>query len=141
MLHVMAANSARVEFLASVIALYTKDPQNKEACAKHFKSGWEKRCLEMFGPILNAQAKRLPQAVPSHTLKIRDMKSRWGTCNVKKGVITLSSHLLQYPENCIAYVALHELLHFFYPNHGAGFYRALTSVWPEWKREKERLRV
>ncbi len=138
-LHVLAANSARMEFWASGITLF-KDPQNKEACAKHFKSGWEKRCLNVFEPILKTQAKLLSQAVPSHTLKIRDMKSRWGTCNVKKGIITLSSRLLQYPEGCIAYVALHELLHFFHPNHGAGFYRSLESVWPEWKKEKELLK-
>jgi len=139
-LHMEAAKSARVVFLSTEIVLYTKVPENKEACARHFRSGWEKRCREVFMPILESQAKRLPQAVPAYTLKIRDMKSRWGSCNIKKSIITLSSRLLQYPESCITYVALHELLHFFYPNHGPGFHRALDHMWPEWKRERERLK-
>ena len=138
-LHIVPGKKARVDFEPHAVVLHTPSPQDTEKCRRQLKSGWEKRCLEVFALIVAAQEKKIFQKVPPYTLRVRDMKSRWGTCAMKKGVVTLSSRLLQYPESCIAYVALHELVHFFHPDHGPGFHHALESLWPGWRQEKKRL--
>lgn len=78
--------------------------------------------------------------VPKPALRIRDMKTRWGSCIVNKGVITLNKKLLAYPRECIEYVALHEYCHFIHPNHSKKFYALVESFMPDWKKRRELLK-
>ena len=73
------------------------------------------------------------------TLKIRNMTSRWGSCQPKKGIITLNSKLIEAPRNCIEYVVLHELVHFIHPNHSRQFWNFVAMMMPDWKERKEEL--
>lgn len=60
-------------------------------------------------------------------LKIRNMKTRWGSCTSKKG-INLNSWLVMLPEHLSDYVILHELVHTKVPNHGKEFWEELDRV-------------
>jgi predicted metal-dependent hydrolase len=60
-------------------------------------------------------------------VRIRKMKSRWGSCNHKKG-INLNSWLMMLPDHLSDYVILHELVHTRYPHHGPEFWNALDAV-------------
>ena len=73
------------------------------------------------------------------TLKIRNMTSRWGSCQPKKGIITLNSKLIEAPRNCIEYVILHELVHFIHPNHSRQFLDFVAMMMPDWKERKKEL--
>ena len=73
------------------------------------------------------------------TLKIRYMTSRWGSCQPKKGIITLNSKLIEAPRNCIEYVVLHEFVHFIHPNHSRQFWDFVAMMMPDWKERKEEL--
>jgi predicted metal-dependent hydrolase len=64
------------------------------------------------------------------------MKSRWGSCNPRTGNITLNLQLIEKPKICIEYVALHELTHLIYPNHGRGFHSFMTLHMPDWRERK-----
>ncbi len=77
--------------------------------------------------------------VPYPKLKIRYMTSRWGSCQPKRGSITLNSRLIEAPRNCIEYVVLHEYVHFLYPNHSSKFYEFLSILMPDWKERKTEL--
>ena len=69
-------------------------------------------------------------------LKTRTIKTRWGTCIAKKGIITLNKRLIEAPLNCIEYVITHELCHLIHPNHSKAFYEMLTVFMPDWKVRK-----
>ncbi len=60
-------------------------------------------------------------------LKIRKMKTRWGSCTAKKS-INLNSWLVMLPEHLTDYVILHELVHTKFPNHGKEFWSELDRV-------------
>ncbi|MBS3970480.1 MAG: M48 family metallopeptidase [Clostridia bacterium] len=87
--------------------------------------------LDRVYPLLEKYGVKKPE------IKIRDMKSRWGSCNRSKGIITLNLKLINAPKCCIDYVILHELIHFKYRNHNSDFYNFLTSLMPDWKQRKE----
>ena len=71
-------------------------------------------------------------------LKIRKMKTLWGSFSSKRG-ITLNLELIKAPRECIEYVAIHELCHLFHLNHGPEFYNLLEQFLPDWKKRKQRL--
>lgn len=72
-------------------------------------------------------------------IKIRYMTSRWGSCQSKRGIITLNSKLIEAPRNCIEYVVLHEFVHFIHPNHSKNFYDFVAMLMPDWKKRKKEL--
>ena len=60
-------------------------------------------------------------------IRIRKMRSRWGSCNHKRG-INLNSWLMMLPDHLSDYVILHELVHTVHPHHGPDFWNALDEV-------------
>ena len=69
-------------------------------------------------------------------LKIRRMKSRWGSCS-RSGKITLNLRLIHLPPVCIEYIVMHELCHLRYLNHSKDFYAFLQICMPDWKDRKK----
>jgi predicted metal-dependent hydrolase len=72
-------------------------------------------------------------------IKTRYMTSRWGSCQPKRGILTLNSKLIEVPRNCIEYVVLHEFAHFIHPNHSKKFYDFVAMLMPDWKERKMEL--
>jgi predicted metal-dependent hydrolase len=60
-------------------------------------------------------------------LKIRRMKTRWGSCTARKS-INLNSWLMMLPDYLSDYVILHELAHTRFPDHGKRFWEELDRT-------------
>lgn len=65
---------------------------------------------------------------------VRRMQNRWGTCYPAKRRIILNSAIAAHPHCCLEEVIVHELLHFFEPNHGPLFYALMDRHLPDWRR-------
>ena len=71
--------------------------------------------------------------------QIRDMKTRWGSCNIQKKRIWLNIQLAAYPRECLEYVVTHELVHLLVPGHGKEFWAYMDRFFPDWKRVRKEL--
>ena len=60
-------------------------------------------------------------------LKIKKMKSRWGSCSSGNS-INLNSWLILLPDHLINYVILHELAHTIHKNHSQAFWNELQKL-------------
>lgn len=89
--------------------------------------------------ISQTYAKFQKYDVPFPTLKIKTMKSRWGSCQPQKGIITLNSRLTEAPRDSVEYVVVHEFAHFIHPNHSKQFWDFVTMLMPDWKERKKAL--
>lgn len=69
-------------------------------------------------------------------LRFRNMVSRWGSCQPKRGTLTFNIALIEAPLSCIEYVVTHEFTHFLHPNHSKKFYQQLAMFMPDWKERK-----
>ncbi len=87
-------------------------------------------------PVLLGPLKK--EEVEKPVLKIRKMKTLWGSFSVKSG-ITLNLELIKAPRACIEYVVIHELCHLLHLNHGPEFYNLLEQFIPDWIKRKRRL--
>ena len=73
-------------------------------------------------------------------LRVRDMKTRWGTCNIKTAMITLNLRLAERPVECLRYVLTHELCHLHEAGHGERFWKRMDVYYPDWKRVRKLLK-
>jgi len=71
---------------------------------------------------------------------VRDMHTRWGSCNTQTGHINLSLMLATRSDAELDYVILHELVHTRVPNHGPEFYAYMDRLMPGWKRIRKSLK-
>lgn len=71
--------------------------------------------------------------------RIRDMKTRWGTCNIRERRIWLSLHLAKYPPQCLEGVITHELVHLLERGHNKRFYHFMDLFYPDWRTVKKML--
>lgn len=74
------------------------------------------------------------------TLKVRDMKTRWGVCKVQARQITFSLRLAEKPREAVEYVVVHEYAHFAVPNHSPAFWSVVAQVMPDYKARRAMLR-
>lgn len=73
-------------------------------------------------------------------IRVRAMRTRWGSCNAQKGTLNFNLHLIDQPIECIEYVVMHEFAHFVHPNHSSAYHALMSALLPDWKQRKARLR-
>lgn len=70
---------------------------------------------------------------------VRDMHTRWGSCNTRTHHINLSLMLATRSDAELDYVILHELVHTVVPDHGPRFYAMMDRFMPGWKQLRKAL--
>ena len=70
-------------------------------------------------------------------IRIHPMKTRWGSCNCKKGTLNFNLYLVDQPIECIEYVVMHEFAHFVHPDHSPAYHALMTRLLPDWKARKK----
>ncbi len=77
-------------------------------------------------------AERMMLPVPVH--RIRRMRTRWGSCNIRDRRIWLNLELVRMPPEVIDLVVVHELAHLFERGHNRRFYAVMDHAYPDWRR-------
>ena len=72
--------------------------------------------------------------------RVKNMKTRWGTCNPHAKRIWLNLQLAKKSPQCLEYVTIHELTHFYVHNHGEEFKDYMNKFYPDWPEVKNLLK-
>jgi predicted metal-dependent hydrolase len=122
------------------LSLSVTDTNNTAIKQKLIGRWYDTQCKLVFDEVITEMYPAFQKhGVSMPKLTLREMTSRWGSCQPKRGVITLNKRLIETPRGCIEYVVLHELIHFLHPNHSRGFYDMLSALMPDWKERKRLL--
>ena len=78
--------------------------------------------------------------IPKFRLRVRKMKTRWGVNNFKSKTITLNTELIHYRYECMDYVIVHELSHFYHRDHSKNFWKCVEEHYPNYKAIRKELR-
>lgn len=100
------------------------------------------RTAELFKRLdaeVSAEFRRRYGVEPA-VIKMKNMKSRWGSCHISDGVIVMNTRLIYYPENSVRYVFVHEYAHFIVPNHSSKFYHVVEEFMPDYKFWADKLK-
>ena len=72
-------------------------------------------------------------------IRVRKMKTKWGTCNTKAKRIWLNTELAKKPIEDIEYILAHEMVHLIERNHNEKFIACMDKFMPKWKHLREEL--
>lgn len=89
--------------------------------------------IDKWMPVFEARGCARP------TLKIKLLRSKWGSYHAGKNEVTMNLHLLKADPECAEYVLVHELTHMLYLGHGRDFHRFLNGIFPSARECKKRL--
>lgn len=87
--------------------------------------------IERWQPIIGVQVAEFG---------IRQMKTRWGTCNIRDRRIWINLELIKYRPACLEYVVVHELVHLLEREHNARFWGFVEKFLPEYKKVEQELK-
>lgn len=135
-----AAGPARVELQAEegFLDLYTPANSTAEQRAKVLSSWYRARLREQL-PALAARWEPVVGA-RAEAWAIKQMRTRWGTCNIRARRIWLNLELIRQPPHCLDYVVVHELVHLHERLHNQRFWALMDEFMPDWRTAKQALR-
>ena len=128
--------------------------QKKDWIEKHQKTALSKpkppELTKQQIELLVAKAKEiLPPKVAYYSqimgvtptaITVTGAKTRFGSCSGKNR-ICFSYILMQYPEEAIDYVVVHELAHIKHKNHSKSFYAYVQRFLPDYKKREQILKT
>jgi predicted metal-dependent hydrolase len=99
---------------------------------------WYRRELrQLLPPLLQKWEPRLGKAVAE--VRVRRMKTRWGSCNANAGRIWLNLELIKKPVACLEYVLVHEMVHLHERHHNDRFLEWMDRLLPQWRVRRDEL--
>ncbi|MBN2564306.1 MAG: M48 family metallopeptidase [Candidatus Eisenbacteria bacterium] len=99
---------------------------------------WYRRQLRGLLPMLVAKWEpKVGDTIAE--LRIKKMKTRWGSCNAEARRIWLNLELAKKPVNCLEYVLVHEMVHFAERRHTERFCELMDALMPSWRIYRDEL--
>lgn len=132
------AGARRMQVLPDRVNLYVRSSLDGERQAATVKNLYKRLTEQAALPLLHQWQQRM--GVRYTELRLRQMKSLWGSCNVRTGAVTLNILLACWPQPCLELIVVHELAHLLVPNHSPAFKRTLDTYLPDWKRREQVLK-
>ena len=138
---IVQAKRSKAELGDNGLVLYMKDTTDRKERNQLIDKFYAEQCKKLFPKLLQKQYRNFLHyyAIPEPRLKIRDMKTRWGTCNVLTADVTLNKKLIRAPKQVIEMIIVHELSHLVERGHNARFYGVMSTVMPEWRMYEDHL--
>jgi hypothetical protein len=137
-LEVQRGDKASATFLSGRIHVATKGEPTPENVRKLLDRWRRAQAQIVFHERLAACRLKMPKDIPLPPLRIRPMKTRWGSFS-PQGRVTLNLWLVTMPVDCLDYVILHELCHFRIKGHGQRFWKLLERFLPDYKDRRKEL--
>lgn len=114
-------------------------PGTPEAKRREILNRWYRQSLQSRFPELLAKWEPVI-GVDVRECRIKRMRTRWGTCNIRDRRIWLNLALAERPLFCLEYVLVHEMVHLLERHHNGRFYALLDHFLPHWQEAREQLK-
>lgn len=139
-IRVLAAKKTSVERRGGELWLQVREPDNKKQREAAVDKWQRAQCREAVEALCREVYPMFaPYGIEYPEIKLRRMRSRWGSCAPGKRQLTFNTALVGAPMECIRYVVIHEFTHFLQADHSKLFYEKLESFMPDWKLRKREL--
>ena len=109
--------------------------RNKREAILH--SWYRHRLREQIPGLLATWEPRI--GVTINEVRIKQMKTRWGSCNPDAKRIWLNLELAKKPPASLEYILVHEMVHLLHRKHDEAFRSQLDQLMPSWELRRNEL--
>ncbi|MFB8190377.1 M48 family metallopeptidase [Microbacterium sp. NPDC055988] len=128
---------AHVEVDGDRLTLYVGPEASAEQRRTYLERWYRDQLRSALPDLISKWEQRLEVTVPRWT--IRKMKTKWGSCNRETHGLWFNIELAKKHPDCLEYIVVHELTHYFDGNHGARFAALMDRNLPDWRSRRDEL--
>lgn len=100
-------------------------------------SWYRQRLKKELPPLVNRWENTM--GVQVQEWRIKQMKTKWGSCNIEEQRIWLNLELVKKPLQCLEYIIVHEMVHLLERHHNDRFTGFMNQFLPNWRSIREEL--
>ena len=119
------------------IGLIVRPGTNRDKREAVFHGWYREHLRSQLPPLLAKWEPKL--GVTVNEVRIRKMKTLWGSCNIGAKRIWLNLELAKKPSSCLVYVLVHEMVHLFERDHNDRFRKLMDRFMPQWRTYRDEL--
>ena len=135
---IVQSSAARVAIRnKSTIDLYVREGSDR-AQRERVMLAWYRQNLKELNPALIEKCEPV-LGVREPDWQVKQMKTKWGTCNTEAGRIWLNLELAKKSAQCLEYIVVHEMVHLLARLHNDRFTELMSKAMPQWKLHREEL--
>lgn len=135
---IVQSGAARVAIRnKSTLDLYVRGGSEREQ-RERVMLEWYRQHLKELVPELIAKWEPVI-GVKVADWRVKQMKTKWGTCNIEAGRIWLNLELAKKSAQCLEYIVVHEMAHLLERHHNDRFAELMNQHMPQWKLHREEL--
>ena len=119
------------------IQLWVKPDVSVEQKGQVMKEWYRKQLKNQIPQLLKKWEKII--GVKAQDWGVKQMHTKWGSCNVDAKRIWLNLELAKKPSICLEYILVHELVHLRERHHNARFIALMNQFMPKWRMHRDEL--
>ncbi|GAA2393438.1 SprT family zinc-dependent metalloprotease [Gordonia cholesterolivorans] len=119
------------------LVLYVPADTSAEKRRAYLDKWYRDQLCQAIPDLIAKWEQSLDVTVPKWT--IRRMKTKWGSCNRETRHIWFNVELAKKHPDCLEYIVVHEMTHYFERNHGERFTSLMDQHLPDWRSRREQL--
>ena len=121
----------------TTLELRTRPGDNRDTREAVLYQWYRSQLRSQLPPLL---AKWEPKVgVTVDDLRIKRMKTRWGSCNIEAKRVWLNLELVKKPVSCLEYIVVHEMVHLIERSHNDRFRDLMDRLMPHWRMYRDEL--
>ena len=119
------------------LVLYVPADTSAEKRRAYLDKWYRDQLRQAIPELITKWEEALDVTVPKWT--IRRMKTKWGSCNRETRHIWFNAELAKKHPDCLEYIVVHEMTHYFERNHGERFTKLMDKHLPDWRSRRDQL--
>ncbi|MCL5261321.1 MAG: M48 family metallopeptidase [Gammaproteobacteria bacterium] len=119
------------------IELYVRKGTSKERRKEVLQNWYRQQLRDLLPQYIEKLEKKIKVKVAE--LRIKTMKTRWGTCNTRAKRIWINTELAKKPIESLEYVLIHEMVHLLERKHNERFIAYMDEFLPQWRHLRKEL--
>ncbi len=119
------------------MALQVRPGTERDAREAVLHRWYRRRLYEQILPLLTEWENKV--GVTINDIRIKRMKTLWGSCNIEAKRVWLNLELAKKPPSCLVYILVHEMIHLIERKHNDRFKSLMDEHLPQWRLYRDEL--
>jgi predicted metal-dependent hydrolase len=119
------------------LMFYVPAGTSPEKRRDHLDKWYRDQLRHALPDLITTWEQNLGVAVPKWS--VRRMKTKWGSCNRESRHIWFNVELAKKHPDCLEYIVVHEMMHYFERSHGERFTKLMDKHMSDWRSRRDEL--